>query len=148
MTDFFKDLCAPHFWAICLTIVVMLLLIGAGVALRPLLRKLLDALIKRISGEHVVVENIIGETGGDVPKDAKSGFQNICDPNKCAPLMTVKAQQQRNITDIHGFGEKMDHLTDLFFKKLNFIQSQNAVILRAMMKNGQLNESDIPKESL
>ena len=148
MTDFFKDLCAPHFWAIILTIMVMLLLIGAGVALRPVLRKLLDAIIKRVSGEHVVVENIIGETGGAVAKDAKSGFQNVCDPSKCAPLMTIKTQQQRNITDIHGFGEKMDHLTDLFFKKLNFIQSQNAVILRAMMKNGQLNESDIPKESL
>lgn len=144
MGEALKELCAPHFWAIILTAAVLILFFGAGVALRPLIRKLLDALIKRLSGEHVEV-NISG-TWGAVPKDSKSGFQNVCDPNKCAPLMTVKTQQQRNIADIQGFGEKVDHLTDLFFKKLNFIQSQNNVILRAMMKNNQLLESDIPKE--
>ena len=84
MTDFFKDLCAPHFWAITLTIVMVLLILGTGAALRPLIKKALDALIKRLSGEHVEV-NINAGQGEAMPgKKAECvACGLLVDPTKC-----------------------------------------------------------------
>jgi len=55
LEQYLKDICAPHFWPIVITIGAMLILMGNGVAIRPLLKKLFDAVIKRMSGESVEV---------------------------------------------------------------------------------------------
>lgn len=94
---------------------------------------------------------VIGTPTTIVPihEDDHSAVQNriICDPEKCVALMKVRQQQERNVKDINGVVSEVHSLTDLFFKKLNFIQTQNNVLLRAAVKNNQLSESDIPKEA-
>lgn len=112
MTDFFKDLCAPHFWAIVITIVTMLLLVGAGVALRPALRKLLDALIKRLSGEHVEV-NINAGQGEAMPgKKAECvACGLLVDPTKCPLHVSEHYRSLRNEEDIKNLWQHFEDLS-------------------------------------
>ncbi len=143
------QLVEPHLWAIAIVLLVLLLLgplfYGAGIALKPQIRKLLDAVFKRITGMQTELNLKIGETGEEMKRSPEQTTV-VCDPEKCVGFVEIKQQQKRNVADIQTFNLKIDHLSELFFKKLTFIGQQNAVILRAMVKAGQLNESDIPKE--
>jgi hypothetical protein len=132
-----NKLCEPeHLAIIILVLLTALLVVGAGKGGG----KLLLQLLKKVFGKEEININL----GGDDMAGVKG--QVLCDPDKCTPMAKVKQQQQQNIKDIAGLSGQLHGLTDLFFKKLNFIKSQNEVILRAMMKNNQLSESDIPKE--
>src|SRR5208337_389064 len=89
MEEYFKELCAPHFWPIVITIAVMLLLMGSGVALRPLLKQLINAGLKRLSGESTEVNVNLGttETGEIMAHDKAAamcaGCPGMTDPAKC-----------------------------------------------------------------
>ncbi len=128
-----------HLIIIILVLCLALIAVGSGRGLSPLIK----AILKRLSGEKVEV-NII--EGNEAMAEKQQRETVLCDPTKCTPMQIVILQQQRNVADIRTLGIEVHGLTDLFFKKLNFIKEQNAVILRAMVKNNQLSESDIPKE--
>ena len=101
MEEYLKQICAPHFWPIVTTIVVMLLFLGAGVALRPLLRKFLDAGIKRLSGEHVEV-NIQAGQGDEMPgkKVECSACGLLVNPANCPLHADEHSRSLRNETQI------------------------------------------------
>jgi len=71
MEQSLKDLCEPHLWAIAIVLLVLLLLgpllYGAGVLLKPLIGKAINAGLKRLSGESVEVNINPGITGGPMP---------------------------------------------------------------------------------
>jgi hypothetical protein len=139
-----SKLCEPeHLIIIILVLFAALVLMGTGRGLGKLLGPLVNKLLGR---ENINLTVNTGENGMAETRGAGLMKGGICDPEKCAPLVAIKGQQQRNIGDIEKLGNDIHDWTILFFKKLNFIQQQNAVILRAMVKNNQLKESDIPKE--
>ena len=129
-----------HLTIIILALFAALLLVGAGRGLG----KLLGPLVNKLAGrEHL---SLTVKTGDSMAKTAAGGLV-ICDPEKCASLVAVRGQQLRNTGDIQGIKNEIHEWTTLFFKKLSFIQQQNAVILRALVKNNHLSEADIPKEN-
>src|SRR5208282_88284 len=67
MEEYLKEICAPHFWPIVITIAVLFLIMASGVGIGPLLKKLVNAGLKRLSGESVEVNINPGITGGPMP---------------------------------------------------------------------------------
>src|SRR5208337_1273424 len=111
MEEYFKELCAPHFWPIVITIAVMLLLMGSGVALRPLLKQLINAGLKRLSGESVEVNINPGITGG--PMAESSTVCEGCDLYKKCPMR--EAEKQRSLTNQKDI-EKVDKRVDTLWE--------------------------------
>ena len=128
-----------HEFILYIVIILLIVAFGGGPALKAIFNAILKIFGRGSSETNIIMSGV--EMAEALPKKV-----TICDPEKCTPINLIKQQQKRNIEDISGLGEQLHNLTDLFFKKLNFIKQQNDVILRAMVKNNQLNESDIPKE--
>jgi hypothetical protein len=61
MEEFLKQVCAPHFWPIVITIAVMLLFFGAGVGLKPLI----NAIIKWFGKADTEVTVNLGAKEGE-----------------------------------------------------------------------------------
>jgi len=133
-----------HLIIIILALLMAIALVGAGLGLGKLIGPLVNKLLGR---ENINLTVNTGENGMAETKGVGPMKGGICDPEKCAPLVAIRGQQQRNIGDIEKLGGDIRDWTVLFFKKLTFIQAQNNVILRCLVKNNQLNESDIPKEA-
>ena len=60
MEEYLKELCAPHFWPIVITIAVMIVLMASGVAIRPLLVALFGAIINKLKGGGETVNINLG----------------------------------------------------------------------------------------
>lgn len=139
----FERLCEPeHLGIIILALSIALVLMGAGRGLG----KLIGPILNKFLGREQI--SLTVKTGGEMPENSvRMPVKGaVCDPEKCAPLQRIKSQQERNVGDIERLNTGVHDLTELFFRKLTFIQTQNAVMLRAMVKNNQLLEADIPKE--
>ena len=148
MADFIKELCAPHFWAILLTIGLMLLLLGAGVAIRPLLKKLLDAGINRLSGGRVEV-NVIGE-GGEVSGKQKEMCKTcgiVTDIPKNCPFHEAEHERsKRNEEEINKLWQNQSAIRTEIMTKLDAIEKGNRQIILALAKAGRLRPGDFDSD--
>ena len=115
MEEYLKELCAPHFWPIVITIAVMIVLMASGVAIRPLLVALFGAIINKLKGGGETVNINLGanvkaemaEHGRKmgVIMDAAAKEKAICeacakrgmvDPNMCPMHQAEKDRSLRN----------------------------------------------------
>ena len=128
MEQSLKDLCEPHLWAIAIVLLVLILmgplLYGAGVLLKPLIGKAINAGLKRLSGESTEVNVNLGNAGtqemsrhsdemGEImAKDKQSciGCPGLIDPTKC-PMH--EAERERSLRNEKSIKELWDHFGNL-----------------------------------
>jgi hypothetical protein len=152
--EILKAVCQPYAWALIIVLVAIVFLQAAGMGLRPLLR----AGLRRLAGgseinvyegtqegrelvRHRDVTQVETakhdlEMGGIMALNTK-----FCNSGDCQAF-------KRNEREIESLKTDVRKTNAVIFTKLTFIKNQNAVMLRAMVKGGQLNEGDIPKEPL
>jgi hypothetical protein len=138
-----KFLCEPHHLLIIIAVLTLALIAGGklGVLIRNLIKP---------KGNNVNIINKIEEKGGEVADDNSDRAHHVyCpDPSKCPAHAEERGRSLANQKAINDMRQEAHEYQQIFFKKLAFIGQQNAVMLRAMVKSGQLAEGDIPKESL
>ncbi len=110
MEEYLKDICAPHFWPIVITIGAMFILMGSGVAIRPLLKKLFDAVIKRVSGESVEVVVNPGGTGGEMAQQNPTICEGCNLYKKCRMHGTRESESKANKEKIEYVNHRVDIL--------------------------------------
>jgi len=122
MEEYLKEICAPHFWPIVITIAVLFLIMASGVGIGPLLKKLVNAGLKRLSGESTEVNVNLGVAGtqemsrhssemGDIMVRGKNSMCADCpglvDPGKCPLHEREVAGRQANEKAIKEIKEEM-----------------------------------------
>ncbi len=128
MEEYLKELCAPHFWPIVITIAVMIVLMASGVAIRPLLVALFGAIINKLKGGGETVNINLGanvkaemaEHGrkmGVIMDAAKEkaiceacAKRGMVDPNMCP---THQAEKERSLRNEKSICDLWTHIGDV-----------------------------------
>jgi hypothetical protein len=135
LADFFCE--AQHLWLVIATLFIALVAMAGGKTLSGLVTPVLKRVLNK--GPEVNVN-----FGGNSAMPEKK----MCDPEDCPAHQAENQRSLQNQKEIRDFKGEFEIFKEIFFKQLAFIKTQNNVMLRAMVKNNQLEERDIPKEPL
>jgi hypothetical protein len=110
--EFLKQVCAPHFWPIVITIAVMIMLMASGVALGPMLKGVITALTKRLAGDSVEVNINPASAAGEEEMSKAHTICEGCELYKKCPMH--EAEKQRSLANKEDIKEIKSEMTRIW----------------------------------